>query len=230
MDKLRRELFGLIEKGRRFISLSHAHVTLLLFVCHFDVDRCAALGNDFCLPAPKRSTSTVLGANTTLSTFNQTRRHRQRSTPKAHTNTHTRTSAPNTHRLKSNYIIDLFCHSSLVCLPSFFSISLCFILYFVRTRSSFVSVAVPPGSIICLCCRKFHGGVARLLTFQGGNKTISIITLMVAAENNDAELVCRASNPWFPNDTIEDKRIISVACKYLSLSPILPSRYLFISF
>lgn len=39
---------------------------------------------------------------------------------------------------------------------------------------------------------------------------------MVAAENNDAELVCRASNPWFPNDTIEDKRIISVACKYLS--------------
>lgn len=58
---------------------------------------------------------------------------------------------------------------------------------------------------------------ARLLTFQGGNKTISIITLMVVAENNDAELVCRASNPWFPNDTIEDKRIISVACKYLNL-------------
>lgn len=48
---------------------------------------------------------------------------------------------------------------------------------------------------------------------QGGNKTISIITLMVAAENNDAELVCRASNAWFPSDTIEDKRMISVACK-----------------
>lgn len=36
---------------------------------------------------------------------------------------------------------------------------------------------------------------------------------MVTAENNDAELVCRASNAWFPSDTIEDKRIISVACK-----------------
>lgn len=49
--------------------------------------------------------------------------------------------------------------------------------------------------------------------FQGGNKTISIIALIVSAENNNAELLCRASNPWFPSDTIEDKRIISVACK-----------------
>lgn len=48
---------------------------------------------------------------------------------------------------------------------------------------------------------------------QTGNKTISIITLTVAAENNDAELVCRASNAFFPSDTIEDKRIINVACK-----------------
>lgn len=36
---------------------------------------------------------------------------------------------------------------------------------------------------------------------------------MVAPENDDAELVCRASNPWFPSDIIEDKRIINVACK-----------------
>lgn len=48
---------------------------------------------------------------------------------------------------------------------------------------------------------------------QTGNKTISIITLTVAAENNDAELVCRASNAFFPSDTIEDTRIINVACK-----------------
>ncbi|XP_055324550.1 B-cell receptor CD22 [Sitodiplosis mosellana] len=46
---------------------------------------------------------------------------------------------------------------------------------------------------------------------EGGNKTISIVTLTVAPENNDAELVCRASNPWFPSDIIEDKRIINVA-------------------
>lgn len=38
---------------------------------------------------------------------------------------------------------------------------------------------------------------------------------MVTAENNDAELVCRASNAWFPSDSIEDKRIISVACKLI---------------
>lgn len=40
---------------------------------------------------------------------------------------------------------------------------------------------------------------------------------MVAPENDDAELVCRASNAWFgSNDIIEDKRIINVACKFLS--------------
>lgn len=82
-DKLRRELFGLIEKGSRFISLSHSPVTLLLFVCHFDVYRCAALGNDFCLPTPETgSTSTVFGANTTLS-------HIQSST-RTHTHRHAR--------------------------------------------------------------------------------------------------------------------------------------------
>lgn len=39
---------------------------------------------------------------------------------------------------------------------------------------------------------------------------------MVAPENDDAELVCRGSNAWFPADIIEDKRIINVACKFLS--------------
>lgn len=81
----------------------------------------------------------------------------------------------------------------------------------------------PVGHIILYSGPEFGFGIRTFTRFiiyalewnceQGGNKTISIITLMVAAENNDAELVCRASNAWFPSDTIEDKRIISVACK-----------------
>lgn len=59
----------------------------------------------------------------------------------------------------------------------------------------------------------FHHEIMQSNSFQGGNKTISIVTLTVAPENNDAELVCRASNPWFPSDIIEDKRIINVACE-----------------
>ncbi|XP_050084371.1 uncharacterized protein LOC126570566 isoform X2 [Anopheles aquasalis] len=43
------------------------------------------------------------------------------------------------------------------------------------------------------------------------NLTSSILTLRVAAENDGAELSCRASNPWFSGSAIEDKRIISVA-------------------
>lgn len=34
------------------------------------------------------------------------------------------------------------------------------------------------------------------------------------ADYDGTELVCRASNPWFPGDSLEDKRIISVACTY----------------
>ncbi|XP_058056179.1 hemicentin-1 [Anopheles bellator] len=43
------------------------------------------------------------------------------------------------------------------------------------------------------------------------NLTSSILTLRVAAENDGAELSCRASNPWFSGSAIEDKRVISVA-------------------
>lgn len=52
---------------------------------------------------------------------------------------------------------------------------------------------------------------------KNGNKTISIVSLTPSAENNDAELVCRASNAYFPSDSIEDKRIIKVACKFYLL-------------
>uniref|UniRef100_A0A182SJ60 Ig-like domain-containing protein n=1 Tax=Anopheles maculatus TaxID=74869 RepID=A0A182SJ60_9DIPT len=45
------------------------------------------------------------------------------------------------------------------------------------------------------------------------NLTSSILTLRVTAENDGAELACRASNAWFSGGAIEDKRIISVACK-----------------
>ncbi|XP_065081629.1 neural cell adhesion molecule 2 isoform X2 [Ochlerotatus camptorhynchus] len=43
------------------------------------------------------------------------------------------------------------------------------------------------------------------------NFTSSILTMRVSAGNNGAELACRASNPWFSNFSLEDKRIISVA-------------------
>lgn len=49
---------------------------------------------------------------------------------------------------------------------------------------------------------------------QDGNITTSILTLKVTAENDNAELTCRATNPWFSGGAIEDKRIIRVACKY----------------
>lgn len=82
-----------------------------------------------------------------------------------------------------------------------------------------MNVSLPGGLIVLYSEPEFGLVFGHLFAFvgmkceQGGNKTISIITLMVAAENNDAELVCRASNAWFPSDTIEDKRMISVACK-----------------
>jgi hypothetical protein len=46
------------------------------------------------------------------------------------------------------------------------------------------------------------------------NLTTNILTLRVSAENDGAELTCRASNPWFSNGALEDKRRISVACKF----------------
>lgn len=47
------------------------------------------------------------------------------------------------------------------------------------------------------------------------NLTSSILTLRVSAENDGAELMCKATNPWFSNGALEDKRRISVACMYL---------------
>ncbi|XP_055373639.1 B-cell receptor CD22 [Condylostylus longicornis] len=46
---------------------------------------------------------------------------------------------------------------------------------------------------------------------EDSNITTSILTLRVTSDNNNAELTCRASNPWFSGGSIEDKRIISVA-------------------
>lgn len=43
------------------------------------------------------------------------------------------------------------------------------------------------------------------------NLTSSILTLRVTAENDGAELTCRATNPWFSGGAVDDKRIISVA-------------------
>ncbi|KAL5283451.1 hypothetical protein ACFFRR_005995 [Megaselia abdita] len=43
------------------------------------------------------------------------------------------------------------------------------------------------------------------------NKTTSILTLKVTSENDNSELTCRSSNPWFSGGAIEDKRIIRVA-------------------
>lgn len=49
------------------------------------------------------------------------------------------------------------------------------------------------------------------------NKTTSILTLRVTSENDNSELTCRSSNPWFSGGAIDDKRIIRVACKYQQL-------------
>ncbi|KAI8130741.1 Synaptogenesis protein syg-2 [Lucilia cuprina] len=46
---------------------------------------------------------------------------------------------------------------------------------------------------------------------EDSNITTSILTLKVTSENDNAELTCRASNPWFSGGAIEDKRIIRVA-------------------
>lgn len=43
--------------------------------------------------------------------------------------------------------------------------------------------------------------------------TVSILNLKVSSENDGGELICRAANPWFSGGAIDDKRIISVACK-----------------
>lgn len=40
----------------------------------------------------------------------------------------------------------------------------------------------------------------------------------MTSENDGAELTCRAANPWFSGGAIEDKRIISVACKYIYIN------------
>lgn len=45
--------------------------------------------------------------------------------------------------------------------------------------------------------------------------TVSILNLKVTAENDGAELICRAANPWFSGGALEDKRIISVACEWI---------------
>lgn len=50
--------------------------------------------------------------------------------------------------------------------------------------------------------------------FQDSNLTSSILTLRVSAENDGAELTCRATNPWFNGGALEEKRIINVACKF----------------
>lgn len=47
------------------------------------------------------------------------------------------------------------------------------------------------------------------------NLTSSILMLRVSAENDGAELICRAANPWFSNGSVDDKRRISVACKMI---------------
>ncbi|XP_055908823.1 hemicentin-1 isoform X2 [Eupeodes corollae] len=46
---------------------------------------------------------------------------------------------------------------------------------------------------------------------EDSNLTTSILTLKVTSENDNSELTCRASNPWFSGGAIEDKRIIRVA-------------------
>uniref|UniRef100_A0A1B0GE06 Ig-like domain-containing protein n=1 Tax=Glossina morsitans morsitans TaxID=37546 RepID=A0A1B0GE06_GLOMM len=48
-------------------------------------------------------------------------------------------------------------------------------------------------------------------SFQDLNVTTSILTLKVTSENNNAELTCRSSNPWFSGSIVEDKRVIRVA-------------------
>lgn len=56
-----------------------------------------------------------------------------------------------------------------------------------------------------------------MLFLQDSNLTSSILTLRVSAENDGAELTCRATNPWFNGGALEEKRIINVACKFLPL-------------
>ncbi|KAH8417802.1 hypothetical protein KR222_006040, partial [Zaprionus bogoriensis] len=46
---------------------------------------------------------------------------------------------------------------------------------------------------------------------EDANITTSILTLKVTSENDNAELTCRATNPWFSGGAIDDKRIIRVA-------------------
>ncbi|CAD7085072.1 unnamed protein product [Hermetia illucens] len=46
---------------------------------------------------------------------------------------------------------------------------------------------------------------------EDSNITVSILTLRVTSENDGAELTCRASNPWFSGEFVEDTRVISVA-------------------
>lgn len=52
-----------------------------------------------------------------------------------------------------------------------------------------------------------------MFSLQDANITTSILTLKVTSENDNAELTCRATNPWFSGGAIDDKRIIRVACK-----------------
>jgi hypothetical protein len=58
-----------------------------------------------------------------------------------------------------------------------------------------------------------NGDVTTTTTAQDGNLTTSILTLKVVAENDGAEVTCRATNPWFSTGALEDKRVINVACE-----------------
>lgn len=74
----------------------------------------------------------------------------------------------------------------------------------------------PPAKIVWLLDGEpiRNGDVTTSTAGQDGNVTTSILTLKVVAENDGAEVACRATNPWFSTGALQDKRVINVACKW----------------
>lgn len=69
------------------------------------------------------------------------------------------------------------------------------------------------GAIVGHLINKLTLSLSSVDSLQDANFTSSILTMVVSAGNDGSELTCRASNPWFSNFSLEDKRIINVACK-----------------
>lgn len=64
------------------------------------------------------------------------------------------------------------------------------------------------------CFRTFEFKSISFQVTNVGNATSSIATLILAASDDGKDLTCRATNPYIPGAIVEDRRTLSVSCKF----------------